>query len=948
MALEGSVEQFLSEDLSAEALSTPLPDVVSEEVIENLRQEVDRYWGIDLHHALELAERIIAIGQARGDIEQTALGILTRGDALRFLGRTDEAWDALDQAGRMYLEAGNEVGWARTHTGRLYLSTMLNRVEEELAEAERARETLIRHGEKEKLLRLVFQIAYVHNYVGRPGDALEGYFDALAIAEQLGQAGEFIYGVLYINLGSTYEALGDLRMAQEYYETAHALAVERGEILHLATVETNLAYLAQAQGNYRRALMWLDRSLDQVSGQSELEATNIKRHLLECFLGLNRYDEARELARQVVADYRNLKDAFELARTLSLLGTTEAELGNLRAAWTALEEAEEIYKSLGAATRIAQVWLRRGRIALRSGKIKSAHQLAVQAAPRFESAGEELNQAEAELLKGQALCALENFPAAAAAGKTALHLAQRDNIPWLRYSAHLLLGHVYQGQSKLRRAERHYRAATVTIERVQRGLTITLQPGFLEDKAEAWRALIGLQLDQGQVSKAFETLERAKSQVLLGYLANRERLRWTRADAHSRALIKELDQLRAEHQWSYRLAHEPSHHTEHTGSLAPEEALVELKRRERRMRTITEQLYLHSAEDQAFNPAPTPNTEEIQADLDEDSLLVEYYHDGEQTWAFSLDKETIEIQRLPIKLETLTQLLRQLQVNLGAALKVGLQAPTTPNLTRLAQGILQRMHTALIEPLALKHRSKKRLVIVPYGPLHYLPFHLLFDSARYLIEDFEVVILPAAGLLTQQSPRRQPGALILAHSWDGRLPNTGVEAERVHRLFEGKLYFDNDAERNTLHSPPVQILHIAAHGQYRLDQPDLSFIELADGQLYADDLLQQDLSYELVTLSACETGRANVSGGDELIGLGRGFLYAGAGALVLSLWKVADATTTQLMAKMYRALRDGASKAAALREAQKTILADSDGLHPAFWGAFQLVGDPSPLSTSVD
>jgi CHAT domain-containing protein len=129
-----------------------------------------------------------------------------------------------------------------------------------------------------------------------------------------------------------------------------------------------------------------------------------------------------------------------------------------------------------------------------------------------------------------------------------------------------------------------------------------------------------------------------------------------------------------------------------------------------------------------------------------------------------------------------------------------------------------------------------------------------------------------------------------------------------------------------------------------MDQPDMSYIELGDGQLLTDDLLQYDLSYELVTLSACETGRANVAAGDELIGLGRGFLYAGAGALVVSLWRVDDELTVQWMEHFYQSLRSGASKTAALRQATCAILAKQPELHPAFWGAFQLIGNADPLS----
>jgi CHAT domain-containing protein len=394
------------------------------------------------------------------------------------------------------------------------------------------------------------------------------------------------------------------------------------------------------------------------------------------------------------------------------------------------------------------------------------------------------------------------------------------------------------------------------------------------------------------------------------------------------------------------MAHEAPHSLdqEHAAPVDVGQAFAEVAARERRMRAITEKLYLQGAEGRALNQAETPSVEEIQRTLDDQTILVEYYNDGAQLWAFTLDGASLGVHRLQVTADELQPLLAQLQVNLAAALKVGPQAPAISSLTRLARGLLQRLNASLVEPLAFSLRGRKRLVVVPYGALHYLPFHLLYDGSGYLIERSEVVVLPAAGLATQPGPHRRPGSLALAHSWDGRLPFTRKEAEIVQRLFGGELRADLSADRAVFKEAPVQILHIAAHGQYRLDQPDLSYIQLADGQLYADDLLQQDLSYELVTLSACETGRANVSGGDELIGLGRGFLYAGAGALVLSLWPVPDTTTVRLMERMYLSLRGGASKAAALREAQRTILAEDSQLHPAFWGAFQLVGNAAPLT----
>jgi CHAT domain-containing protein len=948
MDAEATAEQFLGESVAPEALLEPLPDAVSTLIIERLKQEADRHWDIDPRRSLEFAGRIIAIGKARGDARQTALGMMARGDALKFLGDTDEAWDTLEQAGETFLSAGDEVGWARTRIGRLHLGIMLNRVDETLQDAERAREILIRHGETEKLMRLIFMIAYVYNYLGDQHKTLELYRSALAMAEELGEAGERHLGMITMNMGVAFENLGDLRQAQEHYERAYALFTARGDGLPLAIAETSLASLAQAQGHYRQALKLLNQSLERVADYTDLEAAKIKWHILDCYLNLHRLDEARQLARQIVADFRQANDLFELSRSLLQLATAEAELGNFEAAQSALDKAEDIFVSEGAQLWTAITWLKRGQIALRQGDPLAAYQNAFDAAASFDCAGQKIDCATAELLQGQASFAMGNSAAARSAGSHSLRLAQHYAMPSLRYAAHLLLGQVAEKKLEVKRAERHYRAAVATSERVQRSLTITLRPGFLEDKVEAWRRLIGMQLNAGQTGKAFESLERAKSQVLLGYLANRESLRWVQDDPHSRALIEELERLRGEHQWYYRLSHELPADLHTPRSSTPEQTLSEVKSRERRMRAITEQLYLDCGESRTENPAPTPTLAEVQRTLDENTALLEFYSDGSQLWAFTVDQASIQVHSLGVKSETLEQLQAQLRANLGAALQVNAQSQASHNLTRHAQRILQRLYSLLIEPLAHELRGKGRLVVVPYGSLHTLPFHLLHDGSAYLIENFELVILPAAGLATQTGPQRAPGALTLAHSWEGRLPNTLDEAQTVQHILGGALYLEGAAKRATLQAQPAQVLHIAAHGQFRLDQPDLSYIQLADGQLYADDLFQQDLSYELVTLSACETGQAKVSGGDELIGLGRGFLYAGAGALVLSLWQVADATTRRLMEVMYKKLSSGLSKSAGLRAAQLELLAQETRLHPALWGAFELIGDDRPLTMGAD
>lgn len=941
--MDDQVEQWLSDELPPDLLLSRLSEKDAQTAVDLLKQEADRHWSIDPNISLKFAERIVAIGKKQNNSSHIALGLMARGDALSFLGRTTEAWEALDESGRMFQSSGDEVGWARTRIGRLHLSVTLNCVTEAISDAERARAIFSSFGEHERLLRLENNIAYVQNLLGDQLQALRLYHSALAIAETLGDTGQQYLGLLYMNIGLAHESLGDFSQALAYYEQARAQYVARQETLNIAVIELNIAYIAQARGHYRHALSLLYGILERGIEQFPVEYRAVKRDMIECYLYLNRYGEARDLASQIISDYRTLGARHDIARNLLHLATAEAELKNFNAAQAALEEAEPIFNSLGASAWTATTRLKRGRVALKQGDFRTAYEAALIATDSFQTNEQQVNYAAAVLLQGQAQLAMGDFQKASKSATIATTIAQHFNVPSLRYAAHLLQGQILDAQGEMLRAVRRYQAAIATVERVQRGLTITLRTGFLEDKGEASRNLIDLYLRANKSECAFDALERAKSQVLLSYIANREQFHWSQHDAYSQTLMDELNKLRGEHQWFYGLAHESSRNTDHRSHIQPDQALAEVATRERRIRLITEQLYLHANGGQARQIEST-SLKDVQSSLPEDTLLIEFYNDGARIWAFIINRQHIHVQALPITVEVLNQLLSQLRVNISGVLAVESRTDAARRQLQLAQRILKKLYTLLIEPLPLSEYDPQKLVIVPYGALHYLPFNSLHNGSEYLIEKYEIAILPTAGLATRPKLKRDPGALILANSWGGRLPHTLAEAQMVQRLFNGTLCSGEAANRDALQAAPTQILHIAAHGQHRLDQPELSYLQLADGQLYADDTLQQDMSYELVTLSACETGRANVSASDELIGLGRGFLYAGAGALLLSMWQVPDISTLYFMERFYRALNMGDSKGAALRQTQRFMLQEEAWAHPAFWGAFQLIGDDRPLS----
>ncbi len=265
------------------------------------------------------------------------------------------------------------------------------------------------HGEHERLLRLDLNTAVVYVLLGDLVQALRLYHSALAIAETLGEMGQQYLGLLTMNIGVAHEALGDFAQALAYYERARTQYVARNETLNIAVIELNIAYIAQAQGHYRRALHLLYGILERGIEQFPVEHRAVKRDMIECFLYLNRYTEARELARQIIADYKKLGATHDTARNLLHLATAEVELNHFDAARTALEEAEPIFTSLGATTWVATVQLRRSRIALKQGNIGKAYELAIAAANCFVEHGQLVNYGAATLLQGQSQLALGDF-----------------------------------------------------------------------------------------------------------------------------------------------------------------------------------------------------------------------------------------------------------------------------------------------------------------------------------------------------------------------------------------------------------------------------------------------------------------------------------------------------------------------------------------------------------
>jgi CHAT domain-containing protein len=188
-----------------------------------------------------------------------------------------------------------------------------------------------------------------------------------------------------------------------------------------------------------------------------------------------------------------------------------------------------------------------------------------------------------------------------------------------------------------------------------------------------------------------------------------------------------------------------------------------------------------------------------------------------------------------------------------------------------------------------------------------------------------------------------------------RLPFTREEAERIMSLApagSGMKALDFQASRASVTSGQLsqyRYIHFATHGLADSQRPELSTILLSlydeqgrpqDGFLRAHEIYNLEMPAELVTLSACQTGLGKLTRGEGLVSLTRGFMYAGAARVVVSLWSVSDKATSELMVKFYRRmLIDGERPAAALRAAQVEMWRDKRWETPFYWAAFTLQGE---------
>jgi CHAT domain-containing protein/tetratricopeptide (TPR) repeat protein len=875
--------------------------------------------------ALSLYEKTLALESAAGDDSGRSHTLTAMGLARLSLGEHAEAMDLLDRALEIQRRRGDAYGEAVTLCNVCLVRHAQGEWRESIPCYEEALRRLkdVRAPDSEAITRV--NLAGVYDLLGEPLRARAEYEAALVTMRSMGDPrGELQVlnnlAVVLAGMGETSEALALYGQALDLSRSLGEQGWEGRVLYNRGSVYLGLGEPARAAADFQESLA-LRRKVADLRG--EINSLNA--------LGRSQPGDptSRDLHRQALALAREAGDRYLEASSLSLLRSDPG----------ALDQAIEIYRALGQRRGLAGALSEKGDLLL-AGRPQEALASLQEALSLLQGVEDRAGQAETLVLLGR---------------------AERR------------LGHP---EAALKRVEE----ALGLIESLRAEVVVPdLRASFLASRQRAFELAVDLEMELSHAEAALALSERTRARTLLDLLGE------ARADLRQ-GVDPQLREM--EREVAARLAAKARRRIELLGGTATGE------QKERSARELQETLAESDrleATVRQRNPRyagllhPEPlDAKAIRERLDPDTLLLEYALGEDRSFLWAVTSGSVEAFELPgrAKIESLA---RQVYEGLRT-LDAG-----DPDLQAAKAASRRELSRMILGPVA-DRLADRRLAIVADGALQYVPFAVLplpDDPLAPLIERHEIVVLPSASILALRRPApvsagvagaAETSIAILADPvFDGRDPRvhrvspeggaplpvrSGVsltrlaassrEAEAISELAPGRAWtaLGFQASRSTAFGGELgrhRIVHFATHGVIDAETPELSGLVLSlvdeegkpqEGFLGLDDIYNLDLHADLVVLSGCETALGREMRGEGLVGLTRGFLYAGAARVLASLWQIQDRPATELMVRFYRALlQDRLPPAAALRAAQLSLLRERRWRDPFYWGAFVLQGD---------
>ena len=907
---------------------------------ERLHTEVLRLAYVDVQQAARLAEAAGWLAKLLDEPAARAFSLRSSGHVYYAQGQHLKAVGCYEAALKLLESLHSDLDAGRTLTSGLQALIYLGRYGQAFEWAERARVIFERHGDELRLARLASNVGNILFRQDRHAEALQYYERAREPLARLGEPRDL--AAVLSNMAVCSTSLGQFSAALAHYQAARDHCIRHDLPLLVSAADYNIAYLHYLRGDYVEAMR-----LYRVSRTRAEQAGDVYHSALcdldesELCLELNLSDEGAQLARRAAAQFEQSGMRYERAKAVVNQAIAASHAGDVGEASRLFGTARDLFEAEQNRVWPALIDLYQAFLCQRQGEYREAERLSLRASGVLSGSAmvgkaDLCRLLQAQLLKQEGCREQARSMCVRILEQMDTHLA-----PSLRFHVHFLLGQIEEQMENWDGAWAAYQNARQEIENLRSRLWGD-EPriSILKDKLAVYESLVWLSLwrrppGQSSCREAFLLISEAKSRSLADQIAFPLGPPGRNLDSEEEAIQEARRNLHGYYRQMERQSLNAS---------SQESSQIDALRRQARQcedRLIRSLRESHAEDRNSTLPVTSVRSDfdAIRESIPREAVLMEYYEVRGVLYVCLVSRDRLRLCPLaPAK--RVRHLLRLFQFQMSKV-RLGPDYQRTFAGPMLAASLahLEELYTELIGPVRGLLKAQ-HLIIAPHSFLHSLPFHALNQQGRFLLDEFRVSYTPSArvfSLCCARAPEFRNESLVMGVP-DAATPHIEGEARfAAAALPNARLRLGPAATQAALreYGPSSRFIHIATHGLFRRDNPMFSSIQLGDSHFSLVDLYQLPLSAELVTLSGCSTGLNAVVGGDELLGLIRGILYAGAHGVLASLWDVHDRSTAEFMTAFYGRL-DLENKAEALRAGMIELRKQYP--HPYYWAPFILVG----------
>ncbi len=915
---EALIDEYSSDDLS--------------ELADQLKlHSFDHLLHTNLEQALHMAKFIQRLGETADRKWIHALGLLARADAVHHSGQPGHAMTLFEESGRVFLQAGDRVGWARARGGWIVSATYAGLIrEQDLFEMNDARQVFRDTGNLYRLAMMEQDIGLAWQKLGNFQAAIDMLEQALAtLGSGKTPTESRLRGMILANTATTSLWVSDLTRADSLFQQARTLFLETNSSSYASLAGMYLSVIERLHGHWRNALQLLQDAIEGLRhAKLPTETALALTYKADLLLTLNRCEEGVVAASEAVTLLREVEAPLHFINSCCMLARARYRCNDVEGALACLLEGERLAERTESLQVDFPLALERASLLLSSGRFREAKEVALAFLKSPVNGETTLHRHMSLLIATEATLALGDLTLANSLAREIIKQSEQLEVPESRYRGYLVLARAAYRSGDLSTALEHYDHVTSTLHHLQVELVYDQRSGFLEDKELVYQEALSVALEKGDSLKALAYLEQRRTRASWRMLARRDTEGEVSAIEHQKSTL-EFEALLMRHRLiSQSILTLPDDSPTRAG------ARGELKRLAAQIRDLQE------AHAQKVGTFAALTGADILKTIPEGGTVLAYALLRDDLIIFVVTRQSVHAERVAGGVEELHRLHRFLEL-------LEYSITTTGGEKSPWKKLLHKFWSLLIAPVAHQLPVEgETLTIIPSGLLHALPLSALYDGERYLSERWVLRCVPsfqALGRIVADTSLVPRSILAMGYSGNGGLPEAAAEARSVAALIGGKALVEEEATGKRLEQEAAgrTYLHLAAHAAFRLDTPLSSFLQLADGPFHPTDVLLLDLhDCHLVTLSACRTAIGRPSGGDEQIGMMRAFHFAGAEAVLATLWRVDDASTFAFMREFYQRLAGGLSPVRALRGAQLACiqsLGENSPAHPYFWAGFQLM-----------